>query len=144
MVRSSKKLFWGSLCSERNAFSHAAGAKGDFFSWINFFCRDGSNEVLLAPGRGREVGFHPTGSRDPGRDPDREMPDYDIRYIDKFCQRNSQLFKTKPRRSFLFAPSLEKKSSVPVQCQPPAQRSVSPILTSEFGVIQNSPWKRSR
>ena len=43
-----------------------ARAKRDFFSWIDFFCRDGSNEVWHAPGPVREVGFVPN----PGRDPD--------------------------------------------------------------------------
>ena len=40
MVRSSKKSFWGSLCSVRNTFSYATGARAreaGFFSWINFF-----------------------------------------------------------------------------------------------------------
>ena len=62
MIGSSKKSFWGSLCSERNTFSRAAGARarsGIFFSWIDFFCRDGSNEVSHAPGRVREVCFIP-------------------------------------------------------------------------------------
>ena len=33
----------------------AVRAKRDFFSWINFFCQDGSNEVSHVHGRVREV-----------------------------------------------------------------------------------------
>ena len=43
MVRSSKKLFWCGLCSERNTFSSAAGVRrarsGIFFHELNFFTK---------------------------------------------------------------------------------------------------------
>ena len=61
----------------------AARAKRDFFSWIDFFCQDGSNEVSHVHGKGREVCFHPDGRTDGPRDPDREKRHYQNIYIDK-------------------------------------------------------------
>ena len=49
-----------------------------FFSWVNFFCRDGSNEVSHAPGRGLEVRLVPQ----TGRQTDRENGHYENIYID--------------------------------------------------------------
>ena len=53
-------------------------AKRDIFSWIIFFCQDGSSEVSHAHVQGLEVRLVP----DPGRDPDRENGDYENIYID--------------------------------------------------------------
>ena len=64
----------------------AVREKQNVFSWINFFCRVGSNEVSHAHGRGLEVGLVPQGGRDgrtDGRtDPDRENGHYENIYID--------------------------------------------------------------
>ena len=59
-----------------------ARAKRDFFSWINFFCQDGSNEVSHVHGKGREVCFHPDGRTQGARDPEREKRHYQNLYID--------------------------------------------------------------
>ena len=59
-------------------------AKRDIFSWINFFCRDGSNEVSHAHGRGLEVGLVPQGRRDP----DRKDGHYENIYIDSILLSN--------------------------------------------------------
>ena len=59
-----------------------AGAKRDFFLWIKFFFRDGSNEVSHAPGWVPEVCFNPQIPRYPGRDPDREETLRKYIYID--------------------------------------------------------------
>ena len=52
-------------------------AKRDIFSWINFFCQDGSNEVSHAHGRGLEVGLVPQTGMQGRRDPDREDGHYE-------------------------------------------------------------------
>ena len=57
-------------------------AKRDIFSWINLFCRDGSNEVSHAHGRGLEVCLVPQAGRQGRRDPDREDGHYADIYID--------------------------------------------------------------
>ena len=59
-------------------YGRAGCAKRDFFSWISFFCQDGSNEVSRAPGRGRQVRFVPDGRTDP----DGMNGHYAVRYID--------------------------------------------------------------
>ena len=80
-------------------WAHGAREAG-YFLWINLFCRDGSNEVSHAHGRGLEVRLVPQagrqagtqgrrqggrqGRRDAGRDPDREDGHYADIYIDKF------------------------------------------------------------
>ena len=57
-------------------------AKRDIFSWINFVCRDGSNEVSHAHGRGLEVCLVPQAGTQAGTDPDRENRHYENIYID--------------------------------------------------------------
>ena len=66
------------FCALRARRAREAG----FFSWINLFCQDGSNEVSHAHGRGLQVRF----AADPGRDPDREDRHYADIYIDEECR----------------------------------------------------------
>ena len=78
-----------------------------FFSWINFFFRDGSNEVSHAPGRVREVGFAEDPGRDPGTDPgtdpDRENGHYADIDIDIYAILDAstvEISLSRPKRSF--------------------------------------------
>ena len=59
----------------------AARAKRDFFSWIDFFCQDGSNEVSHVHGKGREVCFHPDGRTQGSREGEETLPKYIYRCI---------------------------------------------------------------
>ena len=61
--------------------AHGACEAG-FFSWLDIFFGDGSNEVSHAHGQGREVRF----AEDPVRDPDRENGHYENIYILYRCR----------------------------------------------------------
>ena len=91
MIGSSKKSFGVSLCSERNTFSRAAGARareaGFFFHGSIFFAETVPTRYRTPPGGfAKWVLFR----RHPGRQTDRENRHYENIYIDvqKFLSEN--------------------------------------------------------